>query len=84
MNEREALVHPVETPTPDKEVSNMNNKANSNKSDSVDGFQKILSLAEFGVKRMEERRTVEFRIFISYITLIFIKSIKESVIINGS
>ncbi|MDE0015081.1 MAG: hypothetical protein OXU51_02765 [Candidatus Poribacteria bacterium] len=48
----------------------MNNQANSNKSNSVDSFQRILSLAEFGVKRMEERRTVEFRIFISYITLL--------------
>ena len=48
----------------------MNNKTNSDKSNSVDDFQRILSLAEFGVKRMEERRTVEFRIFISYITLL--------------
>ncbi|MYB92797.1 hypothetical protein F4167_03950 [Candidatus Poribacteria bacterium] len=48
----------------------MNNQANSNKSNSVDSFQRILSLAEFGVKRIEERRTVEFRIFISYITLL--------------
>lgn len=38
----------------------MNNKTNSDKSNSVDDFQRILSLAEFGVKRMEERRTVEF------------------------
>ena len=48
----------------------MNNKTNSDKTNSVDGFQRILSLAEFGVKRIEERRTVEFRIFISYITLL--------------
>ncbi|MDE0014110.1 MAG: hypothetical protein OXU36_23405 [Candidatus Poribacteria bacterium] len=33
-------------------------------------FQKMLRLAEFGAKRLEERRSVEFRIFISYITLL--------------
>ncbi len=33
-------------------------------------FQLMLQLAEFGVRRMEERRSVEFRIFISYITLL--------------
>ena len=70
MDEREALIRLVEERTSDKEVSNMNNKTNSDKSNSVDSFQRILSLAEFGVKRIEERRTVEFRIFISYITLL--------------
>ncbi len=35
-----------------------------------DDFRKMLDLAEFGVKRMEERRSVEFRIFISYMTLL--------------
>ena len=39
----------------------MHNKDNSNKNNSdKDNFQKMLNLAEFGVKRMEERRTVEF------------------------
>ena len=33
-------------------------------------FQVMLQLAEFGAKRLEERRSVEFRIFISYITLL--------------
>lgn len=38
--------------------------------DDKNKFQAMLQLAEFGVKRMEERRSVEFRIFISYITLL--------------
>ena len=33
-------------------------------------FQMMLQLAEFGAKRLEERRSVEFRIFISYMTLL--------------
>ena len=40
------------------------NKSNKKK------FQEMLQLAEFGAKRLEERRSVEFRIFISYITLL--------------
>lgn len=48
-----------------------NDKGNSHKNNSgKDEFKKMLDLAEFGVKRMEERRTFEFRIFISYITLL--------------
>ena len=48
-----------------------NNKGNSNKNDSdKDNFQRMLDLSEFGVKRMEERRAFEFKIFISYITLL--------------
>lgn len=48
-----------------------NDKGNSNKNTSgKDEFQKMLALAEFGVKRMEERRNFEFKIFISYITLL--------------
>ena len=43
---------------------NDENKFDENK------FQAMLQLAEFGVKRMEQRRSVEFRIFISYITLL--------------
>ena len=35
-----------------------------------DKFQKMLQLAEFGAKRVEERRSVEFKIFISYTTLL--------------
>ena len=33
-------------------------------------FQEMLQLAEFGAKRLEERRSVEFKIFISYTTLL--------------
>ena len=48
-----------------------NNKGNSNKNNpDQDSFQRMLDLAEFGVKRMEERRAFEFKIFISYITLL--------------
>ena len=35
-------------------------------------FQAMLQLAEFGAKRLEERRSVEFRIFISYMTLLIL------------
>ena len=35
-----------------------------------DKFEAMLALAEFGAKRMEQRRTTEFQIFISYTTLI--------------
>ena len=49
----------------------VNNRCNSNKNNSdTDNFQRMLDLAEFGVKRMEERRAFEFKIFISYITLL--------------
>ena len=37
-----------------------------------DKFEAMLALAEFGAKRMEQRRTTEFQIFISYITLIVV------------
>ena len=48
-----------------------NNKDNSNMNNSdTDNFQKMLGIAEFGAKRMEERRAFEFKIFISYITLL--------------
>ena len=48
-----------------------NNTGNSNQNTpDTDGFQKMLDLAGFGVKRMEERRAFEFRIFISYTTLL--------------
>ena len=33
-------------------------------------FQMMLELADFGAKRMEERRSIEFKIFISYMTLL--------------
>ena len=46
-------------------------KGNSNKNNSdKDNFQRMLELADFGAKRMEERRSVEFKVFISYITLL--------------
>ena len=48
---------------------NSENKGSENKRDKNE-FQKVLQLAEFGAKRLEERRSVEFRIFISYITLL--------------
>ena len=43
----------------------MNEKTNNK-----DDFEKMLALAEFSAERMEQRRTVEFRIFISYMTLL--------------
>ena len=48
---------------------NDENKGNNNKSDK-NKFQEMLQLAEFGAERLEGRRSVEFRIFISYITLL--------------
>ena len=36
----------------------------------MDNFERLLSLAEFGAKRHEERRQVEFRIFITYLTFL--------------
>ena len=33
-----------------------------------DNIQRMLELAEFGAKRHDDRRTVEFRIFVSYMT----------------
>ena len=36
----------------------------------MDNFERLLSLAEFGANRHNERRQVEFRIFISYTTLL--------------
>ena len=35
-----------------------------------DKFEAMLAIAEFGAKRMEQRRSTEFQIFISYTTLI--------------
>ena len=46
-------------------------------------FQKVLGIAEFAAKRMEERRSAEFRIFISYMTLLilaFYQIVKANVI----
>ena len=42
------------------------NKTMNNK----EKFDNLLQLAEFGAKRIEERRSTEFRIFISYSTLL--------------
>lgn len=38
--------------------------------DKRDKFEIMLALAEFGAKRMEQRRTTEFQIFISYTTVV--------------
>ena len=35
-----------------------------------DDFERIVQLAEFGAKRHDERRQVEFRVFIAYMTLL--------------
>lgn len=47
----------------------------------MDPFERLIVLAEFGAKRMEDRRTVEFRSFFSYLTLLaltFYFSTKEN------
>ncbi len=49
-------------------MSEENNKE-SEKSN-TDKFEMVLKLAEFSANRMEARRSVEFRIFISYMTLL--------------
>lgn len=36
----------------------------------MDNFERLLNLAEFAAKRHEERRQVEFRIFITYLTFL--------------
>ena len=36
----------------------------------MDNFERLLSLAEFAAKRHEERRQVEFKIFIAYLTFL--------------
>ena len=33
-----------------------------------DNLQRMLDLAEFGAKRHDDRRSIEFKIFISYMT----------------
>ncbi len=48
----------------------MNNKGNFEKD--KENLQSMLDLAEFGAKRHDDRRTVEFRIFISYMTLLIL------------
>ena len=35
-----------------------------------DNFERMVQLAEFGAKRHNERRQVEFRVFIAYMTLL--------------
>ena len=35
-----------------------------------DDFERMLQLAEFGAKRHDERRQIEFRVFIAYVTLL--------------
>ncbi len=48
----------------------MNNKDNFDKD--RENLQGMLDIAEFGAKRHDDRRTVEFRIFISYMTLLIL------------
>ena len=35
-----------------------------------DNFERMVQLAEFGAKRHNERRQVDFRVFIAYMTLL--------------
>lgn len=52
---------------PNRDTGNPNEvKDNPNKDD----FERMVQLAEFGAKRHDERRVVEFRIFIAYNTLL--------------
>lgn len=37
-----------------------------------DDFERMVHLAEFGAKRLDERRQVEFRVFIAYMTLLLL------------
>lgn len=48
----------------------MNNTNGSAGNPSRDDFERMMQLAEFGAKRQDERRQVEFRVFIAYITLL--------------
>jgi hypothetical protein len=48
----------------------MNNPNGSVGNPNRDNFEKMMQLAEFGAKRHDERRQVEFRVFIAYITLL--------------
>ena len=48
----------------------MNNKDNFDKD--RENLQGMLELAEFGAKRHDDRRSIEFRIFISYMTLLIL------------
>ena len=48
----------------------MNNKDNFDKD--KENLQGMLDLAEFGAKRHDDRRSIEFRIFISYMTLLIL------------
>ena len=48
----------------------MNNPNGSGSNPNKDDFERMVQLAEFGAKRHDERRQVEFRVFISYNTLL--------------
>lgn len=48
----------------------MNNPNENNTNPSKDDFERMIQLAEFGARRHDERRQVEFRVFISYNTLL--------------
>ena len=54
---------------------------NSNRDD----FERMVQLAEFGAKRHDERRQVEFRVFIAYMTLLVLAfyRIDKIEILNG-
>ena len=47
-----------------------------------DDFERMLQLAEFGAKRHNERRQVEFRVFISYTTLLVFALYQKQQIAN--
>ena len=42
----------------------MNNPNGSVNNSNRDNFEKMMQLAEFGAKRQDERRQVEFRVFV--------------------
>lgn len=41
-----------------------------------DDFERMMQLAEYGASRHNDRRQIEFRIFISYVTLLLLAFIK--------
>ena len=47
-----------------------------------DDFERMMQLAEFGAKRHDERRQVEFRIFIAYTTLLVFALYQQQQIAN--
>ena len=47
-----------------------------------DDFERIVQLAEFGARRHDERRQVEFRVFIAYTTLLVLALSQKQQIMN--